>query len=64
RLTQLADYKQKNGDCNVPCTSKEYKSLGQWVSYQRTEYKRCKEGKKSFMTKVRIRALEKLGFKW
>ncbi|OEU23617.1 hypothetical protein FRACYDRAFT_178329, partial [Fragilariopsis cylindrus CCMP1102] len=64
RLTQLADYKKKYGDCNVPRDFEEYTTLGKWVSSQRTEYKRYKESKKSSMTKVRIRALEKLDFKW
>jgi hypothetical protein len=64
RLIQLADYKQKNGDCNVPSRCKEYTNLGNWVWYQRNEYKKYKESKKSYMTEERIRALEKLGFKW
>ena len=64
RLSQLADYKQKNGDCNVPSSTKEYGNLGCYVHRQRKEYKKYKESKKSSMTEVRIRALEKLGFKW
>jgi hypothetical protein len=64
RLTQLADYKQNNGDCNVPQNFEEYGNLGCWVSNQRSHYRKYKESKKSSMTKQRIRALEKLDFEW
>jgi hypothetical protein len=66
RLTQLADYKKKNGDCNVPIHSKEYGNLGGWVMNQRYYYKNYKEQNKKpkSITKERIRALEKLDFKW
>jgi hypothetical protein len=65
-LTQLADYKKKNGDCNVPIHSKEYGNLGGWVMNQRYYYKNYKEKNKKpkSITKERIRALEKLDFKW
>ncbi|OEU05805.1 hypothetical protein FRACYDRAFT_153343, partial [Fragilariopsis cylindrus CCMP1102] len=60
----LADYKEKNGHCIVPRSFQGYGNLGQWVSYQRQEYKKYKGSKPSRMTNERIRALEKLGFRW
>ena len=64
QLAQLADYKEKNGHCIVPRSFQGYGNLGQWVSYQRQEYKKYKESKPSNMTNERICALEKLDFKW
>ena len=49
-LTQLADYKEKNGDCNVPYSFEGYGNLGQWVAYQRRYYKLYKRGVKSSLT--------------
>jgi hypothetical protein len=49
-LTQLADYKEKNGDCNVPYSFEGYGNLGQWVAYQRRNYKLYKRGVKSSLT--------------
>ncbi|OEU07320.1 hypothetical protein FRACYDRAFT_197621 [Fragilariopsis cylindrus CCMP1102] len=63
RLAQLADYKEKNGHCNVPQSFQGY-GLGQWVDYQRKDYKKYKGSKPSNMKNERIRALEKLDFKW
>jgi hypothetical protein len=64
RLAQLTDYKEKNGDCNVPYNFKGYINLGAWVIKQRHIYK--KENRPKSMTKERICALENLdfNFKW
>jgi hypothetical protein len=64
RVAQLADYKQKNGHCNVPVNSIGYGNLGGWVSRQRTGYMNFQESKPRPLTKKQIRALEKLDFKW
>ncbi|OEU18312.1 hypothetical protein FRACYDRAFT_236589 [Fragilariopsis cylindrus CCMP1102] len=64
RLLQLADYKQKNGDCNVPKLYKGHGNLGHFVGDQRYQYKRYKGNKKSPMTVERITALEELNFEW
>jgi hypothetical protein len=65
RLAQLADYKEKNGNCNVPQSFQRYGNLGSWIDNQRYEYKLYNEkNKPSLMKKERIRVLEKLGFKW
>jgi hypothetical protein len=60
RLAQLADYKEKYGDLNVPRFFKEYGNLGAWVSTQRRIYKKVNRPKS--MTKDRICALEELDF--
>jgi hypothetical protein len=64
RLAQLADYKKKNGDCDVPCQFEGYKNLGKWADNQRQQYKLYKDNKECSMTKERICAMEDLGFKW
>jgi hypothetical protein len=64
RLAQLADYKEKNGHCNVPYRFKEYGHIGGWVSNQRRHYKNYKENRPGPITKERICALEELDFKW
>ena len=62
-LTQLADYKEKNGDCNVPYSFEGYGNLGQWVAYQRRYYKLYKRGVKSSLTIETTIELEKLEFR-
>ena len=64
RLAQLADYRKNNGDCNVPCQFEGYNNLGKWADNQRQQHRLYKEDKECSMTKERIRAMEKLGFKW
>jgi hypothetical protein len=64
RVSELAGYRKIHGTCNV---SKRYSGnteLINWVSNQRKEYKRHREGKISFMTPFRIQELERLGFEW
>jgi hypothetical protein len=64
RLAQLADYKDKNGHLNIPQRFQGYGKLGGWINLLGQKYKKYKENKSSNMTKERIRALEKLDFKW
>ena len=64
RLVQLADYKQKFGDCHVPKKGYGFGNLGIWLINQRHYCKLYKENKRSSMTKERICALEKLDYKW
>lgn len=64
-LEELIDFRRKNGQCNVPHTSKELPALGRWVKRQRYQYKLMQEGKKeSTMTPERAQILEKVGFVW
>ena len=65
RLEELNDYKEEYGNCNVPKTYALNKKLGQWVSVQRVQYKKMKQGDtSSSMTNERIALLENLGFQW
>eukprot|EP00586_Coscinodiscus_wailesii_P001156 CAMPEP_0172485650 /NCGR_PEP_ID=MMETSP1066-20121228/13770_1 /TAXON_ID=671091 /ORGANISM="Coscinodiscus wailesii, Strain CCMP2513" /LENGTH=376 /DNA_ID=CAMNT_0013251037 /DNA_START=171 /DNA_END=1301 /DNA_ORIENTATION=+ len=61
---KLQQFKYCHDHCNVPQHYTDDKSLGIWVSQQRQHYKKWREGKQSNMTKIRIRALEEIAFKW
>jgi len=54
-LNQLIDYKEKNGNCNVP---QSQGPLGTWVSNKRQRYKKGK------LSQEHINQLESIGFKW
>mmetsp|Transcript_36084 Transcript_36084/g.66569 ORF Transcript_36084/g.66569 Transcript_36084/m.66569 type:complete len:425 (-) Transcript_36084:111-1385(-) len=62
--SRLLQYKEKNGNCLVPNRYKEDRSLGQWVSAQRRQYKQLQNGEDSPMTKERATLLESVGFVW
>jgi hypothetical protein len=63
RLEELATYKlQNNGSTNVPRKCPSNKPLGNWVAYQRTQYKLLQDGKNSSMTPERIESLNELDF--
>ena len=69
RLSQLAEYKARRGNCNVPERSKDDDippGLGGWVIYQRKAYKALKgpSGDGKHLTQERIDALDALGFVW
>ena len=64
RYSELIEYKEKHGDCNVPAKYEPNKQLGYWVATQRQQYRLWKEGKKSWLTKERIEKLEDVGLKW
>lgn len=61
---KLQGYFKQNGHSRVPHNYSPDLSLGQWVSTQRTAYRKLREGKASFMTVARIKALEKVNFEW
>lgn len=63
RYNELAEYKKKFGDCNVPNTP-EFYELWTWVFVQRRMYSIRTSGKKSSMTDQRIAQLENLGLVW
>lgn len=54
----LVDYRTAHGDCNVPPSWEDNPQLGQWVSHQRSHYKR------GLLDKVKADRLESLGFVW
>jgi predicted chitinase len=60
RLSELADYRKIHGHCNVPKGYSENTKLGTWVSKQKVQCKRYREGKTSPMTPFRFQALESL----
>jgi hypothetical protein len=64
RLSELADYREIHGHCNVPYNCSENAKLARWVSRQRNIYRLHAEGKTSHMTTFRIQELESLGFEW
>jgi hypothetical protein len=64
RLSELADYREIQGHCNVPANCSESTKLARWVATQRSQYRFHLEGKKTSMTLPRIQELESLGFKW
>merc|ERR1712129_16852 len=62
RYSELRDFKQKNGHCNVPLTHLPNPNLGLWVKTQRNHYKLMREGKPSSMTMKKKQLLEAIGF--
>jgi hypothetical protein len=64
RLSELADYLNIHGHCNVPKRDGKKTKLGTWVANQRTQYRCHREGNRSQMTTLRIHELERLGFEW
>uniref|UniRef100_A0A7S4QDV9 Helicase-associated domain-containing protein n=1 Tax=Ditylum brightwellii TaxID=49249 RepID=A0A7S4QDV9_9STRA len=61
RLQELREFYEQHGHSNVPSS---LKSLFKWTTRQRSEYKKFCAGKKSDITKERIKSLEKLDFYW
>lgn len=59
---ELNEFYLQNGHCNVPTKYPENKSLGRWVSTQRSQMKKWKRGSYSLMTNERYEKLCKLGF--
>jgi hypothetical protein len=55
---KLVDFKRNNGHCMVPCRYEHDKSLGKWVSTQRTGHAN------GVMLSVRKDLLDEIGFAW
>mmetsp|Transcript_8921 Transcript_8921/g.13156 ORF Transcript_8921/g.13156 Transcript_8921/m.13156 type:complete len:346 (+) Transcript_8921:171-1208(+) len=64
RYQELCDYKEVNGNANVPAIYPENSALGIWVKNQRMDYKRFRQGQKHHITKDRIQMLNDIGFVW
>ena len=65
RLEELAEFKEKHGDCNVPIDyMSPYYNLGLWVREQRILFARLQEGIPSQLDKRRIATLDQIGFMW
>lgn len=64
-LHELKDYKEAMGDCNIKMgKNKDPSPLAKWVSCQRLEYQRFKNGRDSLLTTEQIKQLNELGFVW
>jgi hypothetical protein len=63
-LSELDEYREIHGHCNVSTSCSENAKLGNCFQVQRTQYRLHLEGKRSPMTTLRIQKLESLGFEW
>ena len=57
----LAEFKELHGHTNVP---QKMGHLGKWVNNARQEYRKKELGRKSSLTKERIKQLDDIGFQW
>ena len=62
--SRLLAFREREGHCLVPNRYKLDRSLGQWVSAQRRQYKQMRNGEDTPMTEERAKLLESVGFKW
>ena len=63
KFAELVEFKATHDHTDVP-SSWEDQELFWWVSVQRREYRKLKEGKMTGITKERIERLEDIGFEW
>ena len=63
KFNELIEFKATHGHTYVP-KSWEDQELFRWVSAQRQEYRKLKEGTPSQMTEDRIQRLDGIGFEW
>lgn len=63
KFTALCEYKEVNGDCNIPSDYKN-QSLVFWVKTQRKEKSKYEKCMKSSLTEKRIKLLDHIGFEW
>lgn len=63
-MSQLAEYRRKHGDCDVPLKYAANPALGAFVNRQRAEYRKMLAKKPSSMTEERVNDLNRLGFTW
>jgi hypothetical protein len=61
RLSELANYREIHGHCNVPTGYSENTKLAKWVRKQWCQYRLRLEGKPSSLKLSRIQALENIG---
>ena len=61
---ELREYKNQHGNCDVATKYSPNPALGRWVSTQRSEYKKFRDGTSKHMTQEKINKLNRLGFKW
>jgi hypothetical protein len=64
RFEELEAFKAQHGHCTVPVRDTKNKSLGVWVSTQRTMHRKMRQGQESYLNPERIQLLSGLGFKF
>jgi competence protein ComGC len=64
RLSELADYRNIHGHCNVRGKYSEDTKLGGWVESQKSSYRLHQEGTVSSLSTLQIRALESMDLEW
>jgi hypothetical protein len=64
RFQELSEYKNQNGDCNVPYLWPNNRPLSEWVKRQRHQFKLKMEGRHSALTEKRQGMLTGIGFVW
>jgi hypothetical protein len=63
-FAKVVRYKEKHGHCNVPRKWKEDLTLGEWVHFQRRQFRLRQLGKRNHMTNDRVERLNLIGFEW
>ncbi len=63
-LAKVVKYKEEHGNCNVPRKWKRDPTLGEWVHFQRRQFRLRQLSRRNHMTDERIRKLEAIGFEW
>ena len=63
-LSKVVAYKEEHGSCNVPRKWKQDPTLGEWVHFQRRQFRLKQLGRRNHMTEERIQKLEAVGFEW
>ena len=67
KFAELIEYKNQEGNCNVPNTRGPHQPLGRWVMKQRGMYQAMLDGdraKQKGLTQERIEKLNSIGFDW
>lgn len=63
-FSRLVEYKELNGNCDVPYQYNANQQLAQWVKRQRRQYRLYSTGQRSSLTSERVNMLNSLGFTW
>ena len=63
KFAELVEFKAAHGHTDVP-SSWQDQEFSRWVSVQRQQYKKYKEGKHTQITEERIERLDGIGFEW
>lgn len=64
KYNELVMFVSEHGHCNVPKIYPPNQALVKWINDQRTQFKRHKAGKRSYINKKHIILLNNIGFLW